>query len=73
MPPTAAPQVPIYPDVKVRVRSPHPLVLVSSVRYALWRAGVDPDQIDRFSGQALSARSERRQRQICTRWVSVRS
>ena len=64
---------PVYPDIEVRVRSLHPLVLVSSVRYALWRAGVASEQISRFSREALTARSEDRQRQICAHWVSVHS
>ena len=64
-------EAPIYPDVEVRVRSRHPLVWVSSVRYALRRAGVDAEQIDRFSSEALTARSGRCQRQICTHWVTV--
>lgn len=67
------PEAPIYPDVEVSVRSLHPLVLVSSVRYALRRAGIGSEQISRFSCEALTARSERRQRQICAHWVTVHS
>jgi len=67
------PDSPVYPDIEVRVRSLHPLVLVSSVRYALRRAGVASEQISRFSGEALSARSADRQRQICADWVCVQS
>ena len=64
---------PIYPDVAVEVRTRRPLVLISSVRYALRCAGVGSDQIDRFTAEALTAGSERRQRQICAHWVTVHS
>ena len=62
---------PIYPEVEVNVRSLRPLVLISAVRYALRRAGKGPEQISRFSSEALTAPSPRRQRQICAHWVTV--
>ena len=37
-------ELPIYPEVEVRVHSRRPLVLVSAVRYALRRAGIGSDQ-----------------------------
>jgi hypothetical protein len=70
-PATSTPTSPIHPELEVRVSSLHPLVLVSSVRYALWKAGVDADEIDAFTRAALGARSERQQRRICGRWVHV--
>jgi hypothetical protein len=65
------PTSPIHPELEVRVRSLSPLVLVSAVRYALWKAGADADEIDAFTKAALTARSERQQRRICSRWVHV--
>ena len=65
------PPAPLYPEVHVWVRSARALALISAVRYALRRAGAAPEQIARFSAEALSAPSERRQRRICARWVDV--
>lgn len=49
----------------------HPLALVSAVRYALRRAGVDREQISTFSGQALASHSGRQARRVCNQWVTV--
>ena len=62
---------PRFPELTVRVHSTNPLVLVAAVRYALWRAGVGHDLIDRFSQEALDQRTARAQRQICAHWVDV--
>ncbi len=63
---------PRYPQIQVRTKSRNPLALVAAVRYALWRAKVDPCEIERFSSEALGpeAAADSRRRN-CARWVQV--
>lgn len=49
--PTSGPR---YPAIRVRTRSPNPFALIAAVRYALWRARVEPAEIDRFTEAALT-------------------
>lgn len=60
-----------YPELHVSLHSGHPLALVSAVRHALRRAGVDAEQISTFSRQALGPRSTERARRVCNEWVHV--
>jgi hypothetical protein len=64
---------PRYPDLRVALRSPRPEALVSAVRFALRRAGVDHDEIDRFTGEALSQSDPRRTAALCAEWVILES
>ena len=60
-----------YPKVRVRVRTPNPLVLVASVRQELRRAGVERSEIRRFSDEALANDSPEGVRRICSEWVDT--
>lgn len=60
---------PLYPDVRVSVRSRNRYALVSAIRYGLRRAGTPPAEIERFSREALSAQDPRRLEEICQQWV----
>jgi hypothetical protein len=65
--------VPRYPEVRVCMHSENPLALVSAVRYALRRAGVDAGQISRFSGEALEPHSDETARRVCQAWVNLKA
>lgn len=60
---------PIYPEVRVSVRSRNRYALVSAIRYGLRRAGTPHAEIERFSQEALSAQDPRRLEEICQEWV----
>ena len=62
---------PRYPDIHVRLRSNNPFALVSAVRLALRNSAVDPNEINRFTEQALEAEEPQRMRQICSSWAEV--
>lgn len=62
---------PRYPRIQVCVRSPHPLALISAVRLALRRAGIDRREIRSFSQQALGMDDAEGQRRLCRQWVAV--
>ncbi len=61
-----------YPEVRVRTRTPNPLLLVAVVRQELRRAGVESGEIEAFSEAALSAADEVGIRRICGEWVDTR-
>ena len=61
-----------YPAVRVRTRTPNPLLLVAVVRQELRRAGVESGAIEEFSEAALSAGDEVGIRRICGEWVDTR-
>jgi hypothetical protein len=60
---------PIYPEVRVSVRSSNRFALVSAIRYGLRRAGTPHSEIERFSQEALSAQDPHRLEEICQQWV----
>lgn len=60
---------PIYPDVRVSVRSRNRYALVSAIRYGLRRAGTPHSEIERFSQEALSTQDPHRLEEICQQWV----
>lgn len=62
---------PRYPSVRVILRTRNPFALVSAVRLALRRAGTHPDEIDRFSQEALASENPGGMAEICNRWVKV--
>lgn len=68
LPPPDAP-LPRYPDVRVRVRSRHPLVAVSAVRHALRRAGVGAVEVRRFTEEALDKAQPTPD--VCRAWAQV--
>lgn len=62
---------PIYPDVRVSLRSRNRYALVSAIRYGLRRAGTPPAEIERFSQEALSVQDPRRLEELCQQWVRL--
>ena len=61
-----------YPDLRVEaLRSPNPFALVAAVRQELRRAGVDAEEIETFTREALGQGSPERARTICAQWVDV--
>jgi hypothetical protein len=61
-----------YPEVRVRTRTPNPLLLVAVVRQEMRRAGLESCEIDAFSEAALSAADEVEIRRVCGEWVDTR-
>ena len=64
---------PLYPEVRVSLRSRNRFALVSAIRLGLRRAGTPPDEIDRFSREALSAPDSSGLMELCNRWVRLDS
>jgi hypothetical protein len=62
---------PLYPEVRVALRSRNRFALVSAIRHGLRRAGTPPAEIDRFSQEALSTQDPRGLMELCNRWVRV--
>lgn len=60
-----------YPSIRVTKRTANPLVLVAQVRQELRRAGVDHDEIGRFTAEALLDDDPDHARQVCSRWVAT--
>lgn len=61
--------VPRYPEVRVRVESGNPSALVSALRQALRRAGVDRSEIALFSDEAMRNADPAAIRRVCSRWA----
>jgi SOS response regulatory protein OraA/RecX len=60
-----------YPQIRVELRTRNPLVLVAEVRQELRRAGVEREEIRRFSDEALAAKDLQKAREVCNTWVSI--
>lgn len=60
---------PLYPDVRVSLRSRNRYALVSAIRYSLRRAGKPPAEIERFSREALSTSDLPTFEEVCRQWV----
>jgi len=63
--------VPLFPDVRVTVRSRNRWAVAAAIRQAMRRAGKDRREIDRFVNEALSTESPDRLRDVCRRWVHL--
>ena len=63
--------VPMYPEIRITLRSRNRFALVSAIRQGLRRAGTSHDEIDRFSQEALSTQDPRRFEELCDRWVRL--
>ncbi len=61
-----------YPEVRVRTRTPNPLLLVAVVRQEMRRAGLESCEIEAFSEAALSSADEIEIRRVCGEWVDTR-
>jgi hypothetical protein len=65
---------PRYPTAQVELRSTHPLALVSAVRQALRRSGVDSGEIHRFNEAAFESYNDPQQLwQLCRQWAKVKA
>ena len=65
---------PRYPAACVELRSTNPLALVSAVRQALRRSGVEASEIHRFCQEAFDTQDDPQQLwQVCRRWARVKA
>ena len=60
-----------YPQIRIDLRTRNPLVLVATVRQELRRAGVDREEIQRFSEEALAGKDLQTAREVCNTWVAT--
>lgn len=60
---------PLYPEIRVALRSRNRYALVSAIRLGLRRAGTPPAEIERFSCEALSTQDPSRFQELCSQWV----
>ncbi|HEY0783192.1 MAG TPA: hypothetical protein VGE98_12100 [Thermoanaerobaculia bacterium] len=62
---------PLYPTVRVTLRSRNRFAWVSAIRSALRRSGIAHDEIERFTRVALLTGNRRRFEEFCRLWVQV--
>ncbi len=62
---------PMYPEIRVSLRSRNRFALVSAIRYGLRRAGTPHSEIERFSQEALSTQDPGHFEELCSRWVRI--
>jgi len=60
---------PLYPEVRITIRSRNRYALVSAIRQALRHAGTSPLDIEAFSREALTTQDPGRFEELCRRWV----
>ena len=60
---------PLYPKIRVTLRSKNRFALVSAIRQALRRAGTSPGDIETFSREALTTQDPGHFEELCRRWV----
>ena len=60
---------PLYPQIRISLRSRNRYAVVSAIRQGLRRAGTPPAEIDRFSQEALMIQDLRRLEELCNQWV----
>jgi hypothetical protein len=60
---------PLYPQVRIALRSRNRYALVSAIRQALRRAGTSRNDIETFSREALTTQDPGRFEELCSRWV----
>lgn len=60
---------PLYPEIRVALRSRNRYALVSAIRLGLRKAGTPPEDIERFSREALSTQDSHRFEELCSQWV----
>lgn len=64
---------PVFPDVRIALRSGNRWAVAATLRQALRRAGKDGAAIDRMVGEIVAAESPDRLRDICRRWVTLKN
>ena len=62
---------PLYPEIRVALRSRNRYALVSAIRLGLRKAGTPPEDIERFSREALSTQDPRHFEELCSQWVRM--
>jgi hypothetical protein len=62
---------PMYPEIRISLKSRNRFALVSAIRQGLRRAGTSHDEIERFSQEALTVQDPRRFEELCDRWVRL--
>jgi hypothetical protein len=62
---------PLYPQVRVSLRSRNRYALVSAIRHGLRRAGTPAAEIERFSQEALTVQDPHGFEELCSRWVRM--
>jgi hypothetical protein len=62
---------PLYPEIRVSLRSRNRYALVSAIRLGLRKAGTPADEIERFSREALSTQDPRHFEELCSQWVAM--
>lgn len=62
---------PLYPQVRVSLRSRNRFALVSAIRLGLRRAGTPAAEIERFSQEALTVQDSTGFEELCSRWVRM--
>lgn len=60
-----------YPHLRVRLRTPNSLALVAAVRHELRRAGVEREEIEEFTAEAMAVDDPDRARDVCGQWVDA--
>jgi hypothetical protein len=64
---------PLYPEIRIALRSRNRYAVVSAIRQGLRRAGRPSAEIDRFSQEALMIQDPRRLEELCNQWVRLES
>jgi hypothetical protein len=62
---------PRYPQARVRLGSRNHYALVSAVRFALRRLGAPPEEVRRFTQEALASGDPANAREVCARWADI--
>lgn len=62
---------PLYPQVRVSLRSRNRFALVSAIRHGLRRAGTPAEEIERFSREALAVQDPHGFEELCSQWVRM--
>jgi len=62
---------PLYPEIRVSLRSRNRYALVSAIRLGLRKAGTPADEIERFSREALSTQDPHHFEELCSQWVAM--
>lgn len=62
---------PLYPQVRISLRSRNRFALVSAIRLGLRRAGTPAVEIERFSQEALTVQDADGFEELCSRWVRM--
>jgi hypothetical protein len=65
--------VPLYPEIRISLRSRNRYAVVSAIRHGLRRAGTPLAEIDRFSQEALMIQDPRHLEELCSQWVRLES